>query len=476
VTDDTVTAAGKPDSAMTNTVIIGGGISGLAAAYALQKQYADYLLLESSNHLGGKIITGNTEGFLIEGGPDSFLTQKRIAIDLCRELGLGDQLIGTKPTATPATYVLHKGRLHPMPEGMMLMAPTMILPILRTKLISWPGKLRMGLEIFIPRNKSNADESLASFVRRRLGQETLDKIAAPLMAGIHAADPEQLSLRSTFPMFAEMEKTHRSLVLGMMKRKRAQPTQAPNTPRPSIFTTLSGGLQQLPNAIAARLNPQNVRLNTSVQSLTREGDHYTITLADGSHLQAHNVIFTTPAYITADIVQPLDPALAEKLRRIRYVSTSTVSLAFRRSDITSPLNGFGFIVPATEGRRITACSWSSNKFSHRAPAGTVLMRVFIGGAFTEPLAEQDDATLIEVARQELQQIMGITATPILAQAYRWKKSNPQYNIGHSALVDEIDQTIQTHPNLHLAGAAYRGSGIPDCIQSGINAATKISTT
>ena len=174
-------------------------------------------------------------------------------------------------------------------------------------------------------------------------------------------------------------------------------------------------------------------------------------------------------------MQHLDPSLAEKLRRIRYVSTSTVSLAFRRSDITRPLNGFGFIVPATEGRRITACSWSSNKFSHRAPADTVLMRVFIGGAFTEALAEQDDATLIEIARQELQQIMGITATPILAQAYRWKKSNPQYNVGHSALVDEIDQTIHTHPGLHLAGAAYRGSGIPDCIQSGINAATKIST-
>jgi protoporphyrinogen/coproporphyrinogen III oxidase len=277
-------------------------------------------------------------------------------------------------------------------------------------------------------------------------------------------------------MFAEMEKNHRSLVLGMMKRKKSQPAPASNTPRPSIFTTLSGGLQQLPSAIAAHLNPQNIRINTSVQSLAAEGDHYTITLADGSHLQASNVIFTTPAYITADIVQPLDPALAEKLRRIRYVSTSTVSLAFRRSDITCPLNGFGFIVPATEGRRITACSWSSNKFSHRAPADTVLMRVFIGGAFTEPLAEQDDATLIEIARQELQQIMGITATPILTRAYRWKKSNPQYNVGHSALVDDIDQTLQTHPGLHVAGAAYRGSGIPDCIQSGINAATKISST
>jgi protoporphyrinogen/coproporphyrinogen III oxidase len=467
-----VTVEVKPVSAITNTVIIGGGISGLAAAYALQKQHADYLLLESSNHLGGKIITTATDGFLIEGGPDSFLTQKRIATDLCRELGLGDQLIGTNHTATPATYVLHKGRLHPMPEGMMLMAPTMILPILRTKLISWPGKLRMGMELFIPRNKTNSDESLASFVRRRLGQETLDKIAAPLMAGIHAADPEQLSLRSTFPMFAEMEKTHRSLVLDMMKRKKSQPTQARNSPRPSIFTTLSGGLQQLPNAIAARLNPQQIRLNCRAQSLTREGDHYTITLADGSSLQASNIIFTTPAYITAALLQQQDPTLAEMLRSIRYVSTATVSLAFRRSDLTCAMNGFGFIVPVAERRKITACSWSSQKFSHRAPQDDVLIRVFLGGIFAEDLAEQDEATLIAIARQELFEIMDITSTPLLAQAYRWEKSNPQYNVGHSALLEQMDRALAQHRGLHLAGAAYRGSGIPDCIQSGTDAAMK----
>jgi oxygen-dependent protoporphyrinogen oxidase len=458
---------------MIKTVVIGGGISGLAAAYALQKLDANYLLLESSDHLGGKIITYAGDGFLIEGGPDSFLTQKRTALDLCRELGLGDQLIGSNHTATPSTYVLSKGQLHPMPEGMMLMAPTMILPILRSKLISWPGKLRMGMEIFIGRNTTNPDESLGSFVRRRMGSELLDKIAGPLMGGIHAGDPDALSLRSTFPMFTDMEKTHRSLVLGMMKRKKAQAAQAPTGKRPSMFTTLTGGLQQLPDAIAARLNPQQVRLNCRVQSLAAEGDQYRIVLADGSSLLADNVVFTTPAYATAEIIQQLDPALAEKLRKIRYVSTSTVSLAFRRSELTCELNGFGFIVPATEGRRINACSWSSTKFSHRAPDDYVLMRVFIGGAFTEDLAEQDEATLIEIARQELREIMGITATPVLARAYRWKKSNPQYNVGHGALIEEIDQAVASHPGLYLAGAAYRGSGIPDCIQSGMDTAAKI---
>jgi oxygen-dependent protoporphyrinogen oxidase len=274
-------------------------------------------------------------------------------------------------------------------------------------------------------------------------------------------------------MFTDMEKTHRSLVLGMMKRKKAQAAQASTGKRPSMFTTLSGGLQQLPDAIAARLNPQQVRLNCRVQSLAAEGDQYRIELADGSSLLADNVVFTTPAYVTAEIIQQLDPALAEKLRKIRYVSTSTVSLAFRRSELTCELNGFGFIVPATEGRKINACSWSSTKFSHRAPDDYVLMRVFIGGAFTEDLAEQDESTLIEIARQELQEIMGITATPVLARAYRWKKSNPQYNVGHGALIEEIDQAVASHPGLYLAGAAYRGSGIPDCIQSGMDTAATI---
>ena len=461
---------------MPKTIVIGGGISGLAAAYALQKSEASYLLLEASDHLGGKIVTYAGDGFLIEGGPDSILTQKRSALDLCRELGLGDQLIGSNHTATPSTYVLSKGKLHPMPEGMMLMAPTMILPILRSKLISWPGKLRMGLEVFIGRNTTVADESLGAFVRRRMGSELLAKIAGPLMAGIHAGDPEALSLRSTFPIFTDMEKTHRSLVLGMMKRKKAMAAQPSTGPRPSMFTTLSGGLQQLPDALAARLDPANVQLNTRVQSVTADGNQYKIDLADGTYLYADNVVFTTPAYVTADILQQLAPALSEKLRGIRYVSTSTVSLAFRRSEITCDLNGFGFIVPVTEGRKINACSWSSTKFSHRAPDEFVLMRVFIGGAFSESLAEQDDATLIDIARTELREIMGITATPVLARAYQWRKSNPQYNVGHSVRIDEIDKLVSAHPGLYLAGAAYRGSGIPDCIQSGVDTAAKIVAT
>ena len=462
---------------MAKTVIIGGGISGLAAAYSLQQaagESADFLLLESSPRLGGKIASDAAEGFLVEGGPDSFLTQKSATLDLCRALGLGDQLMGSNSTATPSTYVYSKGRLHPMPEGMMLMAPTMILPVLRSKLISWPGKLRMGLEIFVGPAPKGLDESLAGFVRRRLGSELLDKIAGPLMAGIHAGDPERLSLRSTFPVFADMEKANGSLVRGMMKRKRAQAGKPSSGTASSMFTTLSGGLQQLPDALVRHLDPQRIRTNCRVRSLTSKDQQYQIDLDDGSSILADNVVLTTPAYVTAGIVQQLDPVLAESLRSIRYVSTATVSLGFRRSELTCPLNGFGFIVPASEGRRINACSWSSTKFSHRAPEDCVLLRVFIGGALAENLAEQDEAALVALARQELCEIMGITATPVLARAYSWRRSNPQYEVGHSKLLEEIDHAANSHPGLYLAGAAYRGSGIPDCIQSSVNTVVKLT--
>jgi len=462
---------------MTKTVIIGGGISGLAAAYYLQEiagENADFLLLESSPRLGGKITSDTSDGFLVEGGPDSFLTQKSATLDLCRTLGLGDQLMGSNQTATPSTYICSKGRLHPMPEGMMLMAPTMILPILRSHLISWPGKLRMGMEVFVRPGPKDVDESLAGFVRRRLGSELLDKIAGPLMAGIHAGDPERLSLRSTFPMFADMEQASGSLVRGMMRRKKAQAGKSISAKHPSMFTTLSGGLQQLPDALVRHINPRHLRVNCSVQSLTPEGRQYRLALDNGSSILADNIVFTTPAYVTAAIVQHFDPVLADRLRSIRYVSTATVSLGFRRSDLSCPLNGFGFIVPSGEGRRINACSWSSTKFSHRAPDDCVLMRVFVGGALAEHLAEQDEAALIELARQELREIMGITAIPVLAKAYPWHRSNPQYEVGHRELLAEIDNAADSHPGLYLAGAAYRGSGIPDCIQSGLNTALKIT--
>ena len=463
------------DGAMKKIVIIGGGITGLATAFYLQ-EYArgavDYTLIESTPRLGGKIASAHENGFIIEGGPDSFLAQKTAMLDLCRTLRLDDQLIGSN-SAERTTYVWSRGRLHPIPEGMMLMAPTMVLPFLRSRLISWPGKVRMGMEMFIPKRVKDEDESLASFVRRRLGAEALDKIAAPLMAGIFAADPEKLSLQSTFPRIPEMEKKHGSLLRGMMEKKRAQARHGSQHKCPPMFMSLYGGLQDLTDAIFAQLHPKSFRLNCRVLTVRPHADQYRIALSDGSCILADDVIFATPAYVTADLIQQIDPALASKLRAIRYVSTATVSLGFKRSDIIHPLNGFGFVVPHSEKRKITACSWSSVKFNHRAPDDCALIRVFVGGARAESLAEQDEAALVHLARQELHAIMGITATPVLTKAYRWHRGNPQYELGHRARITEIEQIAAWHPGLHLAGAAYHGAGIPDCIQSGMKTALEI---
>jgi protoporphyrinogen/coproporphyrinogen III oxidase len=465
--------------AMKNIVIIGGGITGLATAYYLQ-QYApaevEIKLVESSPRLGGKILSSREQGFVVECGPDSFITQKPAAITLCQDLGLGDQLIGS--TVGKPTYVWNQGDLHPIPEGMMLMAPTMLLPFLRSRLISWRGKLRMGLEMLVPRREESGDESLASFTRRRLGAEALEKIAAPLMAGIFAADPEKLGLQSTFPMFLEMEKQHGSLLRGILKKNHAKARNRVSSPaksKPSpMFMTLQGGLQQLVDALVARLRKDSLLLDRTILSVNRVYDRYQINLKDGTYLWADEIVFATPADITANLIRGMDPVLAFKLRAIRYVSTATVSLAFKRSDLKTPLHGTGFLVPHNVYRRITACSWSSQKFPNRAPDECELIRVFIGGARAEYLAEQDDAALIRLARAELYEIMGIDAEPVLAKACRWSKANPQYDVGHGARVAEIERIAAWHPGLHLAGAAYHGAGIPDCISSGMRTAVNIA--
>lgn len=458
---------------MSRTVIIGGGISGLATAFYLNEYSrgkADYVVLEAASRWGGKIASEQNGQFLVEGGPDSFLAQKRATIDLCRSLGIENHLQPSNHSDGPATYVFSSGRLHPMPEGMMLMAPTMFLPMLRSSLISWSGKLRMAMEVLIPATRSHADESLGSFVRRRLGQEVLDKIAGPLMAGIYSADPERLSLRSTFPMFAEMERVQGSLVLGMMRRKKPQNAGARPVP---MFVSLQGGVQEIIDALVRRLDPSRLHLNSRVLGVSKSHGEYVLEMADGSTVSADNVIMTAPAYVTADMLCTLDPNLALKLRRIRYVSTATVSLGFKRRDLPGDLKGLGFIVPAAEGRRINACSWSSQKFSGRAPDDSVLMRVFLGGALAEEVAEQDEATLIEIARAELAEIAGITATPTLARAFCWRKASPQYEVGHQARVSEIERLAAAHAGLYVTGAGFHGAGFPDCVLRATDTALKI---
>ncbi len=463
---------------MKKVAIIGGGIAGLATAYYLHERgrgAIDYTLIESAPYLGGKIVSAREKGFVVEGGPDSFLTTKTAALELCRALGLGDQLIGTND-AGRKVFVWSRGQLRPMPDGVMLIIPTKIMPFVQSSLISWHGKLRMGMDALIPPRRDDGDESLSHFVRRRLGAEALDKIAEPMIAGIYVADAENLSLQSTFPRFLDMEKKYGGLLRGVIAQKRASHGDGRNgngKPATSMFMTLRGGLQQLVEAIVARLNQDALVLNRCVIVVKREADQYIVGLNDGAQIRADEVVFATPAYATADAVQSIDPGLASKLRAIRYVSTATVSLGFKRSELSHPLNGFGFVVPRSEHRKIIACSWSSTKFDCRAPEGYALVRAFIGGARAEHLVEQDDAALAEMARDELRAMMGITATPVLTKVYRWHKANPQYEVGHQARIAEIDQLIAQQHGLHLAGGAYHGVGIPDCIQDGARVAEQI---
>jgi len=447
---------------MKKVVIIGGGIAGLTAAYRLQqwgRGVLEYRLLESLPRFGGKITSTREDGFLVEGGPDSFSIHKAPGLELCRSLGLESQFLNVKAASRKA-LIWSDGKLQPMPAAE-------IAPFLKSSLITWPGKLRMGMDLFIPpRQDDGGDESLAAFMRRRLGCEALDKIADPLMAGIHAGDPEKLSLNSTFPRFPELERKYGSLIRAIWEQRGGRrPEAVPKMPF-SPLVTLKGGLQQLINALVSKLDPGAVSLNRRILTVRRTVDDYEVFVQGETAIRADAIIFATPAYVTAGLIESMAPRLASKLREIRYVSTATVSLGFRRSDVPGLLDSSGYLVPHNQQRRILGCTWCSNKFDGRAPDDYVLMRVFIGGARAEHLAEQADAALIELARQELLTTMGINASPVLEKVFRWQKANPQYEVGHRARLAEIDQLISQYSGLYLAGAGYRGIGIPDCIQSG----------
>ncbi len=461
---------------MKTTAIIGGGITGLAVAYHLQQHgrgEVHYVLSESAPRYGGKITSVRESGFTIEGGPDSFLAQKPAALQLCRALGLSEQLIPTNPVHR--VFVWSRKRLRLLPEGGLHMSPlslSKITALAHSDLISWPGKLRMGMELFIPPRRSAADESLADFVRRRFGKEALDKIAGPVMASIYAADPAKLSLRSSFPRFQEMEERHGSVLRAALAERR--PAAAENgSERSLMFLSLREGLQQLITALQASLPPERLMLSQRVVTVTRRETRWELFLADGTRLAADDVVFATPAYVTAELLAGIDLDLASKLRRIRYVSTATVSLGFRRSDVPHPLDGFGFMMPQSEGHNFNACTWSSSKFPFRAPEDCVLMRVFVGGARAESLAEQDESALEELAREELRLTMRITANPLLSRVFRWHKAIPQYEVGHQDRVVDIEQCVASHPGLHVAGAAYHGAGIPNCVQNAQDVAEQI---
>jgi oxygen-dependent protoporphyrinogen oxidase len=457
-------------------VVVGGGIAGLAAAYYAQKAAGeagialDVTLVERDTRLGGKIATDTPDGFVIEGGPDSFITQKPWALQLCRELGLGERLMGTND-AQRAVYVLRGGKLRKMPDGMLLIVPTKFKPFATSNLISWPGKIRMGMDLFIPRRKDHSDESLADFIRRRLGQEALDVLAEPMMAGIHVSDAETLSLKATFPRFIDIEQKYGSLTRGMIASRKAH-SPAPNGQNgksTTMFMTLKGGLQELVTALKAALQGEVV-VGCGVSNIQMQGGRHQLTLEDGRQLDADAVVLAAPSFVSADLLRDQNPRLGAMLDAIRYVSTATVSLGYEAAVFAHPLNGFGFVVPRKEPTRLLACTWTSTKFVHRAQPGTVLLRAFIGGPRRDELVDLDDEALVKLVREELHAILGTSAEPTVARVYRWPRGNPQYDVGHLDRVDQIEALCP--PGVFLTGSAYRGVGIPDCIRQGQATAEK----
>jgi oxygen-dependent protoporphyrinogen oxidase len=467
---------------MKRIIVIGGGIAGLAAAHRiveLNKERSlnfEVLLLEASSRLGGSIATERIDNFLVEAGPDSFITEKPAALRLCERLGLTSRLVSTQ-SAYQKIYVVHRGKLEPLPEGFFLLAPTRLWPFVQTPLFSWTGKLRIASEFLIPRGDMNNDESLGAFVQRRFGPEALERVAQPLIGGIYASDPDQLSLAATMPRFKEMERQRRSVILAMWseQRRRARSREAGSGARWSLFVTLVEGMQELVEAVAKRLPEGSVRSDTPVTNLIHEEtiNHWRATLRDGETIGADAVILATPAFQTGAILSAVDSDSAHELKKISYASTATVSLAFHRADFPRPPDSFGFVVPAVERRKIMACTFSSLKYPGRAPKDHILLRAFVGGALQPGLFDADDTMMENSVRAELATLLGVTAQPLFSRIWRHPHSMPQYHVGHQARIERIEKSLSRYSTLALAGSAYHGVGISDCIRTGEEAAEKV---
>ena len=453
-------------------VIVGGGISGLAAAHRLLEQgheSTQIILLEASSRLGGTIHTERREGFLLERGPDSFISEKPEAVALAKRLGIESRLIQTNEEQR-RSFIVRNGRLRAVPEGFQLLAPSRMWPFIITDIFSVTGKLRMAADLLLPRKNSNGidDESLASFVRRRLGREALERMAQPMVGGIYTADPETLSLRATLPRFLDMERDHRSLILAMMRQGQKRGTSGA---RYSLFLSFDRGMEVLVNALADVV--PNVRLRTRVEELSHDSGTWRIRADSGETFEADAVCLAVPAYVAGRLLRDVNEPLAAKLNEIKYASTATINLAYRRKSISHPLNGFGFVVPFIEKRSLIACTFSSVKFPGRAPDDHVLLRAFAGGALQPEMFALDDIeTRIEA---DLRELLGINGDPLFAETAKWERSMPQYEVGHLDRVMAIENELKKLPGLALAGNSYRGAGIPDCIRSGETAAESLIT-
>lgn len=455
------------DTSSCNVVIIGGGLTGLSAAFYIRKFYREkgltpqITIVDKEGRLGGKIETLHRDGFVIEKGPDSFLARKTAMIDLAKELEIDHELVSMNPEAKK-TYIVHRRELHPMPSGLVLGIPTELGPFLKTGLISLGGKARAMMDFVLPRRKSKEDESLGDFIERRLGAEVLQNVTEPLLAGIYAGDTHHLSLQSTFPQFGELEQQYGSLIKGMMTGKK--PIETHTGTKRSAFLTFRQGLQSLVHALVHELGDVDQRIEAQVSSISKnDAGGYQVLLASGECLQADDVVVTAPAFATADLLRPYVDVSA--LDAINYVSVANVVLAFDRRDLKGLFDGSGFLVPRKEGMSITACTWTGVKWLHTSPDDKMLLRCYVGRSGDEQKVFLSDEELTELVLKDLRELMNITARPLFSEITRLPRSMPQYPVHHLQNIAEMRRSMESSlPRLYVTGAAFEGVGLPDCIK------------
>ena len=462
---------------MKRIAIIGGGISGLTAAYHLDKARAagsplSYVLFESSQRLGGSMYSDRVEDCLVEAGPDSFLSEKPWAASLCKELGIGNQLIGSNDSQRK-TYIVVHGRLVAMPDGLMFMVPTKLVPTALSPLFSWSTKFRMAQELLHPPRPMNDDETVAGLVERHFGAEVVDRLADPLLSGVYGGDANKLSARAVLPRFVEMEEKYGSLSRAMLAAHKKMAGVARNQPARPLFSSLRDGMQQMVDAITVRLDASAIRLRTRVRGIYPKngGWRLAIEMKDDEYFDA--VLLATPANLAGALLEAVDAELSGDLLEITYSSSVTVTLGYYMDQLQRLPPGFGFLVPRSQGMRMLACTFVHNKFPHRAPPDKGLLRCFLGGARDEAVLSLTDDEMLHTVRAELKKILKLDVRPIFSRIYRWRGAMAQYELGHIARVERIERRVSHIPGLALAGNAYHGIGVPDCIRSGEEAATTI---
>jgi oxygen-dependent protoporphyrinogen oxidase len=469
-----------------HVVIIGGGVAGLGAAFKIRRaanEGADvtFTLVEKDPRLGGKLQTEKVGDFIVDGGSDAFIAQKPAVMRVAKLAGF-DQDRMPSDESRKKTLILKKGRLIEMPDGVMQFAPTKFVPFATTRLFSWPGKLRAGMDLFIPKKKVPAgqlnDETLESLVKRRMGQEILDRLAEPLVGGVHASDPALMSLAATFPNLLEMEQKHGNLILGFLAQRKAAEAMKkkypadPKNPR-TFFNTFKEGMQELPEGMADAAGRERIRVGVSATRLEKLGDGWRVHLSTGEALDADAVIIATEGWAAADLTATVSPELSALIATIPHSSSATVSMGFDTDDLGFSLDAFGVLCPGVEDRSLMAATYSSTKWTNRAPKGKALLRGFVGGPHNQAIMDKSDEELIAIVRSEFRSILGLKVEPIFARVYRWINGMPQYTMGHLGRVDQIEAAVAAIPTLGVGGGSYRGVGIANCIESGEAAATKV---